>query len=310
MRASVLSTSTPTNRAGTGSEAACARVFVRAPPPRPLPGLRGRAPGRSRSVLRTPWLTHALWCRISSPEAVRPSPTPASANRLMPVNGSVFCEPVGVPDAVVAVGAAESDGRGSRRRGLTRGRRRLPGAVEAGGEVAGADVVVGEDAGVEVAGCVCEPVVVPDSGSVYCWSPAEPPPPWPCCCGRAEQTEHADGMRLRNAVASAASMASPGPTRLSARLSAPRHLVTPLKTFHVEPTSGGGPAGRRRHGALRHGRGGGSCVTGGGVVVVVELAYVTVNEEPLADSGETDACAPMAPFGLSTKWWELLESEI
>jgi hypothetical protein len=62
----------------------------------------------------------------------------------------------------------------------------LPGVVEDGVEVAGADVVVGEDAGVVLAGCVCEPVVVPASGSVYCWSPAEPPPPWASAAAGAQ----------------------------------------------------------------------------------------------------------------------------
>ena len=109
------------------------------------------------------------------------------------MNGSVFCEPVPVaPDAVVAVGAAESEVAGA-------GVVDWPDegdAVVAGVEVAGAEVVVGEDAGVELvvgadagvvlAGCVevCEPVVVPASGSVYCWSPAEPP--WASATAGAE----------------------------------------------------------------------------------------------------------------------------
>lgn len=103
------------------------------------------------------------------------------------MNGSVFCEPVPVaPEAVVAAGAAESEVAGAGVVDWPDEGDVVAGVEVAGVEVAGVEVVVGEDAGVVLAGCVevGEPVVVPASGSVYCWSPAEPP--WASATAGAE----------------------------------------------------------------------------------------------------------------------------
>jgi hypothetical protein len=128
----------------------------------------------------------------------------------MPVNGSVFCELLPeAPEAVVAVGA-ESDVVGAAAVVCP------DGEVVAGVEVAGAELVVGEDAGDVLAGCVevCEPVVDPASGSVYCWSPAEPP--WASATAGADRSPsaHRHASTRRGRIDS--SMASAGRRRGSA----------------------------------------------------------------------------------------------
>jgi hypothetical protein len=115
---------------------------------------------------------------------------PATAQTLMPVNGSVFDEPP-APDAMVAVGASEVElGAVAEGDDVTGVEVDGAGALDVDGDVLeldGAGVVL---AGVLLAGCVwvCEGLVVPASGSVYCWSPAEPPPPWASATAGADRS--------------------------------------------------------------------------------------------------------------------------
>jgi hypothetical protein len=111
--------------------------------------------------------------RRHSPPHIRASPSPAASQRSKPVRGRVGAEvTVGLVEAVVAVAVTVA---GSELADAALPEvPALPGALEEPEPVAldGDEGVVGCEGGL-VAGLP----LVPDSGSTYCWSPAEDPGP-------------------------------------------------------------------------------------------------------------------------------------